>query len=496
MVRCGDIVSVFVVAATLLCALWYTTADKENPASSRFLTISRGNNIRTRQNERIESHVQPESDRLLQVTTSYTYTASYDNFLNPERGLYTSVDLMAESSLGWIYDKGFTLIQATIQLDKYRTVSLPTGFLTTIVQKMALIRAAGLKVILRFAYNNPSGADYVNAQDASLSQIKAHLLQLATILKSEMDVIAVLQAGFIGAWGEWHSSSNNLTTATNRAAVKTELLKNLPTGRMVQFRDPADLMTWYPSALLTTNAFSTVDQARAGHHNDCFLSSITDGGTYSSDATTRENQKIYLAKMTTYTMMGGETCLMDTATLRNDCTTAVGEMKRFHYVYLNRDYYAPNFDRWIKDNCYNNIVQSLGYRYQLTKASIVSAKPGGIMTTKVALANVGWAALINPRPLELVLRNKSSGKEMKLRYSSMNDVRKYLPLPTRTVELTIPWTLPTTGLTPGTHILFLNLPDADSRLVGKPKYSIRLATTGIWESSTGYNRIGEVTVLS
>ncbi len=45
-----------------------------------------------------------------------------------------------------------------------------------------------------------------------------------------------------------------------------------------------------------------------GHHNDCFLASITDSGTYSSDSTVRGNEYSYLDRDSKYEFVGGETC--------------------------------------------------------------------------------------------------------------------------------------------------------------------------------------------
>ena len=42
----------------------------------------------------------------------------------------------------------------------------------------------------------------------------------------------------------------------------------------------------------------------AGHHNDCFLASSTDFGTYDDKSV----EYPYLTEDTKYTVMGGETC--------------------------------------------------------------------------------------------------------------------------------------------------------------------------------------------
>lgn len=70
-------------------------------------------------------------------------------------------------------------------------------------------------------------------------------------LQANSDVIATVQVGFIGTWGEWYYSKNYatpmdggawyaLTAAqqTSRNTILTALLKALPVSRMVQLRTP------------------------------------------------------------------------------------------------------------------------------------------------------------------------------------------------------------------------------------------------------------------
>jgi hypothetical protein len=59
---------------------------------------------------------------------------------------------------------------------------------------------------------------------------------LAPLFREYHDVIAVAQAGFIGAWGEWHASTNDLTTPDNMRDILLRLLEILPEERLL----PAD----------------------------------------------------------------------------------------------------------------------------------------------------------------------------------------------------------------------------------------------------------------
>ncbi len=115
------------------------------------------------------------------------------------------------------------------------------------------------------------------------------------MLQRNADVIAFMQAGFIGAWGEWHTSSNNLTAPASRNQIRDALLAALPASRFIQLRYPPYVMDGTPtlpplSAVLTGGL-------RVGVHNDCFLASKTDVGTYDDDTATAAKQRDYVDRL-------------------------------------------------------------------------------------------------------------------------------------------------------------------------------------------------------
>src|SRR5262249_49601427 len=149
------------------------------------------------------------------------------------------------------------------------------ALLDALAANFAKVRAAGIKLVLRFNYNDGP----IGAPDAALAQIQQHVTQLAPLLAANADVIAFLQAGFIGAWGEWHSSTNGNDTTQNERAVVDALLAALPATRMIQIRTPEIVDAMFPGGPLQ-DGFSGEARARIGHHNDCFLASDNDFGTY------------------------------------------------------------------------------------------------------------------------------------------------------------------------------------------------------------------------
>ena len=54
-------------------------------------------------------------------------------------------------------------------------------------------------MILRFAYTESKTGD-----DATPAMVQEHLGLLTDALRRNSDVIAVMESGFVGAWGEGH----------------------------------------------------------------------------------------------------------------------------------------------------------------------------------------------------------------------------------------------------------------------------------------------------
>jgi hypothetical protein len=415
-----------------------------------------------------------------------TYTAASDNFANPERGLYHHTgdcdknDFSQATLQGYRTSQGISLVMCVFYLAEYKNSAIAQSALDQLQQQAATVRAAGLKMILRFAYTTSTAGD-----DAPLSRVQSHLDQLAPYLSSNKDVIAVMQAGFIGAWGEWYYTQNfgnagviSATDLANRKAVTDKLLSVLPADRMVQLRTPKIKRTTYSTATVTSGqAYNGSTLSRLGHHNDCFLASPDDFGTY-------ENTSVeypYLQAETTYLAMGGETCASNPP--RSSCPTALSELGQFHWSYLNTDYEPNVISSWNSGGCLADVTKRLGYRFTLQTATLpTAATRGGGLPVTINLRNDGFATPYNPHPVELVLRNTSTGAVQKLALST--DPRRWTAGSTTTISqtVTVPASLPT-----GSYALLLNLPDP--QLSSRPEYSVRFANQSTWEASTGLNSL-------
>ncbi|MBP2161606.1 MULTISPECIES: DUF4832 domain-containing protein [Asticcacaulis] len=401
------------------------------------------------------------------------------DFANPERGFYRAAqsdfDQLTAASVAEAYAAGFRLMYVRINLERYRDADIPAAYLDRLEAAFATARAGGVKLIVRATYNYPRGeTEYRDAQDAPLARVKGHLLQLKPVFSRNADVISVVQAGFIGAWGEWHTSSNNLTTPDNRTRIRDALLDAVPATRFIQFRYPPYLQDWTPGLPALDKAVTGA--FRLGFHNDCFLASQTDVGTFDEDAAARAGQQAYLDQLGDLAPFGGETCNPADdpgATPRTACADILAEGARYNLTYLNDGYYRRLFhDNWTKEGCMAEVRRSMGYRLGLVSVSHpTAATRGSDLTLQIVVRNSGWARLYNPRPIQVVLRDPVSGALRRIEARGA-DARRWLPGAEATETLTI--TLPA-DVAVGTKEMWLALPDADSRLGNDGRYAIRPA---------------------
>jgi hypothetical protein len=419
-------------------------------------------------------------------TGDVTYTAATDNFANPERGLYhhtgdcDKTDFSLATLQSYRTSQGISLVMCVFYLSEYKNSAIAQSALDQLQQQLTTVRAAGLKMVLRFAYTTSTAGD-----DAPLSRVQSHLDQLAPYLSSNKDVIAVMQAGFIGAWGEWYYTQNfgnagtvSTTDWANRKAVVDKILSVLPSDRMVQLRTPAMKRTMYStSPVAAGSAYNGSALSRLGHHNDCFLASPDDFGTYQNTAV----EYPYLQSDTTYVAMGGETCGSNPP--RSSCPTALSELAQFHWSFINTDYEPTVLNSWSTGGCLADITKRLGYRFTLQTGTLpTTATRGGALPISITLQNSGFATPYNPHNVQLVLRNTSTGAVTALALNT--DPRKWTAGATTTISqtLTVPASLPV-----GSYALLLNLPDP--QLSSRPEYSVRFANQSTWEPATGMNSL-------
>ncbi len=445
------------------------------------------------------------------AATIQRYESSAVDFANPERGFYQQESplwLRGErqplqtAALNALRPAGVSTMRLYLMIDAYRDAAIPTAMLEYLQSQFDMARAAGLKIIPRFAYAYPKGGSYpFKEPDAPVERVLAHIAQLEPLLRDNADLVSFMEMGFIGAWGEWHSSTNGLVNTNGSVnadsrRIVARLLEALPKSRMLALRYPPHKQQLLGDApLISSEAYSGSDRARVGAHNDCFLASDTDWGTYSSDAKVREATKSYLAADNLYLPQGGETC-NDGADAKPyiGCVNALGDLERLHYSALNRGYLEAVYAGWQKEGCLDDVKRRLGYRLALLESSLPpTAQPGQSLALSISLKNEGFAAPFNPRGVALVLRDSKgnvSRQTLNDGLSTPSD-RAFDPrfwLPGQTVTLNATLTLPAT-LEPGSYQVLLHLYDPAPKLRDRPEYAVQLANADVWDAQTGMNKL-------
>jgi len=438
-------------------------------------------------------------------TATVNYTASTAVISNPERGFYKysdtnsgTYDLLNQTTLiNYRQNQNISIIFRYYYLETFKSSPISASYLSNMQIDFDRLRNAGLKVVMRFAYGDDEND---SPRDASKSQILAHINQIKPLLEANSDVILALQAGFIGTWGEWYYTSQpefggygyndtSLTPANkaNRKEVVDALLNALPNNRMVQLRTPIMKRDMYGTAPVSNaQAFNGSNIARLGHHNDCFLASEDDYGTYEQPSIDFP----YLMQDSKFTPVGGETCAVNSP--RSDCATAIEELAKYHWSWLNADYHPEVLANFTDDGCMAEIQKRLGYRYELKSGTYpTTASAGSTMTFTMKIKNVGFATTFNERKAYLVLKNTVTNQVFPIELNT-NPGHWFGP-----AEITVNETvqLPTT-LAAGAYKLYLHLPDAAPSLAPRAEFAIRMANESTWESTTGYNNLNHTVTVS
>lgn len=445
---------------------------------------------------------QPDPDEPDGIKVALTETDEL--FPNPERGLFVQAYYTSANMTGRIKsdvidenrnksDK-LTLYLHSYYLTDYMESDIPQEFFDRLDSNMNALRAGGAKAVVRFSYK--SSMDY-SAQpwNATAEWIHTHIDQVAPYLQKHADVIYCIQCGWLGSWGEWYYTDNGFKMNPTKDAdfekrweVLEHYLRVVPTSRQIALRIPAYKMRYLKmrgdsasSPLTAAEAFKPTNKARIAGHNDCFVSSSNDVGTYRNDA-----DRQFWAEDTKYTIMGGETCEKCAS---SKGSYAISQMERFHWSYLNRDYREAVTGMWRSDGTMDTILHRLGYRLALEKVILPKeAKAGAEYKPYFKLHNRGFAAPMNKRDLELIFVSTTNPNQ-KFIYSQTEDPRFWLPgLHKFTLSCKLDEQMH------GEYKMYLNLPDPYPSLHNDPRYSIRLANKNCWEEATGFNYLTTVTI--
>ncbi len=443
---------------------------------------------------------------------------------------------------------GITLHQAYCYLTEFNDKPISHKKLFYLQRSLNRMRQAGQKILLRFAYEKNT----TRKSGPTGERILEHLDQLETIIKKNKDIIYVLQAGMVGAWGEWHSSANHIEDDHNMLAeIIAKELTILPKDRMIQLRVMPKYKSWVlnrpilddSTKLTIINSFNGSPEARLGFANDGTLANLSDGGTwpqppfYASsgnpafDRVTEESAFMAVDGELYWSDQGGKIeGLRAAKRLRLHHYTSLSlahsysgfEGKRYsidHWMEtpltekelrdsklpVSDGYFNDYTGRAVKRTVFEYIRDHLGYRIELQKAffphTLSNNQPIHI---KVELINRGFATLINPRHVYFVLINTSG--ELILTHKSSANPQTWQPYQPddpdyKALKHTIEAEFLLNALQPGEYMLGLWLPDADETIHFDSRYAVRTANRDVpwWTTADGQygvNILGSIKITS
>ena len=407
------------------------------------------------------------------------------------------------------------------------------------------LRDNGKKVIFRPRYDSPGHEGVPNrcgkVEGASYAQMKNHAAAIAAMLGDPelKPSVAFIEMGYLGSWGEWNTAGVgsaagakcDTAIAECRVYAPVLLAEGAANDRIHLVQD---VVTAYRSAGVTRavalrrpefyrDAVENlgVSSLYLGFHNDCFMSSDDDLGTFSRLRWDYEGYselypktvlpdsaaaKAYLQTNAGNGSMGGETCVGSKEPWRS--LDVVARLEADHFQYLHGGY-APEFRQtMINAGKWDTIKSRLGYRYQVLNVAYPSAVVAGApVTLSITLQNSGFAKIPSERAVYLALRGPanyvvgtlnpepSEYALIKPQAQANTTLRSWEPGTTTTLSQTF-----NAPSAPGAYAIHLYIPDADCvnnsscSDVVRANYAVRLATKrndmNVFAPSTGTNDLG------
>jgi len=433
--------------------------------------------------------INPPTAYSLDEMDSLSFTEDSSSFANPERGWYKSFMSDDLWGLETLKDQGISVIQIKVDLKNFLEAPISNAKLNEIRKAFTLAKKNGLQVIFRAAY------DYTGrtaCEPKSLDIITGHIAQLKSIFYEYESILYCVQAGFLGPWGEWHSSFYGETPSLEaRKTVLFALMEAVPQSRSIQVRRPMfirDIFEKETSGNVITEetAYNGSYLSRTGYHDDALLSTDNEYGTYTDPKYSRAAELNWVDNQNKYVSFSGETCYLGN---NSDSDNAVSELNKLHAQTLNIDYLPEVINKWKSEtyaaaSTFDYITSKLGYRFMVVDAKISTVVlKGGVLRLNLNIKNDGFGNLANARNFEIILSNGKDTYTAKVN----DDPRKWYKengVMNKDLYFSIPNDIKT-----GTWNVYINLPSASAELAKNPGYSIRLANANVWDKKTGYNLI-------
>lgn len=415
-------------------------------------------------------------------------------------------------------DDAISLSQAYLYLTPWIEKDLPAQVLQNIQDYFDEYKKKGHKMILRFVYKSEEMSPAV-----TVGGIEKHMQQLKPLIEKNKGLIATIQAGFIGQWGEWHSFD---ASRANKNAVVNGLLDIYPEPYSIEIR-----------SLKFKNEITFAkpgDENRVGFHNDYFTvgehdkasgSDIIPGTAEYRDVST-QSPYIYMSGEMPYNEAsdwGLATKISRDKTLKslrdhhysafnithnndvnisdwtiNDVTPQLLDAWKINY---SPNYFVGKDDQPVKRTFFQFVRDHLGYRLNLLESSKLTAGSGSV-ACHIEFSNSGFATVFNPKEVYLVAidANDKIVKEQQLDVNP-RDWQPFEPgdmdykLLTHKIEGEL------SGLSAGTYKIGIWMPDKEDLVKNidsafDVKWSLENGLTHWYnqDNTKAINVVGEVTV--
>ena len=437
---------------------------------------------------------------------------------NPERGFRFEIgvgkipaDLVKFPNVRdhWPFDRykddGVTMSQAYCYLTQYTESDIPQEKLDALQADFDRARREGYKFLFRFAYEFNE-----TSPGPTLERTLSHIEQLKDIVRRNSDVIYVLQTGWVGLWGEFHTSVHGINKDPEAVVkIMKATLDMLPDDRVTMMR----CMRYKETVMnglggnrevTAGTAHTLAPEARIGFFNDGTLANYWDGGTFLDPPYAAPGNPEFdrVVRESPYIPVDGELFWNGEWTDLNYShgLDAAKRLNLHHYSTLSLVHGFSELDQtpekgaideWKKSRftaelatqsglpfdpayfegaphrtAFEYIRDHLGYRLALKSADFTSELAAGEpFKASLLLENYGFAAPVNPRKPVFVFR-KADGTVLEKNVGS--DMRNW-----RTGEIGFDFS---TDLPAGEYELAIAFPDARGTLANRPEYAIRLAT--------------------
>lgn len=337
-----------------------------------------------------------------------------------------------------VQEDNIKLTQLYMYLPEFRDVDeITEEGIKNIQMLFDVLRESGYKAILRFAYRN----EHTTAGYPSADRTIKHIKQLAPILTKNIDVISVIQSGFLGQWGEWNP---DLGSRNNEAMI--ELLKGIPEGYGMEMRYCGRKNNLKP-------AISTADYNRIGFNNDYFTGGQHPMACGGSDFCLNDSQYKQVADESFEAYVSGEVphegktdptwgldFMLDTDGLFHFLKThhyvALDVTQNFYNnikhwrtqkvfptklnllnIFYDENYFIEN-DKMVVRSFYQFVRDHLGYRLNIKEVSL--NKNGANLEYNIQMTNTGFATIHNPKSVYLVFINNQNEIEKEIKLDQVN----------------------------------------------------------------------------